>query len=49
LAYEQKGRFDEAIAEFKQARLLEPESPYPLAFLAHAYAVAGKKKRRIGC
>jgi len=43
-AYEQKSMFDEAIAEFKNAIADWKGVSMPIAALAHAYAVTGKKK-----
>jgi eukaryotic-like serine/threonine-protein kinase len=43
LAYEQQGRFAEAEAAFNQWQILDPRSPYPRVFLAHLYAVSGKR------
>jgi hypothetical protein len=42
LAYEQKGMYEEAIAEFQKALKLS-NSPLMTAILGHAYAAAGKK------
>jgi Flp pilus assembly protein TadD len=42
LAYEQMGRFDEAIAAFEKARTAAPGNPAPLSGLGHALAVAGR-------
>lgn len=41
-AYEQRGKFDEALAELNQARRLN-DSPQVLAALGHAYAVSGQR------
>jgi Flp pilus assembly protein TadD len=43
-AYEQKGNYDEAIAEFKKAIALKGggERSLPIAGLGHVYAVSGK-------
>ena len=41
-AYEQKGMYPEAIAEYQAARLLD-DGPYVLEWLARAYALAGDK------
>jgi adenylate cyclase len=41
--YEEKGQFDLAISELKQATSLSPNSPLMLAALGRAYAVAGDK------
>ena len=43
LAYEQKGMFEEAAAEFRKAADLSGGSPVYLAALGHAYALGGKK------
>jgi len=40
LAYEQMGRFDEAIAAFQKSRAGAPGNPAPLSGLGHALAVA---------
>ena len=45
-AYEQKGMYDKAIAEFKKASLLQGanvESAVSLSGLGHVYGVSGKK------
>ena len=45
-AYEQKGNYDKAIAEFKKAVLLQganAESSFSLSGLGHVYGVSGKK------
>ncbi len=44
LAYEQKGLYDAAIAEFKQVFNLSAGKPLAIAALGHAYAVSGKPK-----
>jgi TolB-like protein/Flp pilus assembly protein TadD len=41
-AYEQKGMYEEAIAEFLKARQLD-DNPITLAFIGHAYAASGKR------
>ncbi len=43
LAYEQKGMYEQAIAEFNEAQRLDPESWAPAAFIAHTYALWGKR------
>jgi tetratricopeptide (TPR) repeat protein len=43
LAYEQKGMFDDAIAEFQKASTLSGSSPLMKAALGHAYAKANRK------
>ncbi len=43
LAYEQKGMFDDAIAEFQKATTLSGGSPLMKASLGHAYAKANRK------
>jgi tetratricopeptide (TPR) repeat protein len=43
LAYEQKGMFEKAIAEFLKARTLDTSCDQCLAFLGHAYGASGKK------
>jgi tetratricopeptide (TPR) repeat protein len=43
LAYEQQGKYDEAIAEFKQVVTLTKGKPLGLAALARAYALAGRR------
>jgi len=42
-AYEQKGMYAEAIAAFQKANSLDINTPDVTAFLAHAYAVSGKR------
>ena len=42
LNYEQKGMYEEAIAEFQKAQR-EPNQPFTIGMLGHAYALAGKK------
>src|SRR6266567_616899 len=42
-AYEQIGRYEEAIAEFKKAIPLSKGNPEAMAALGHAYAVSGQK------
>jgi serine/threonine-protein kinase len=44
LAYEQKGSFEDAIREFEYCVRVTSERPSMLALLAHAYAMAGRKK-----
>lgn len=44
IAYRQKGMFDEALAEFEEARRNEDTIP-ALAYIGHAYGVAGEKKK----
>src|SRR5207244_11599458 len=41
--YEQKGKYDEAIAEFRQVLNLSAGKPLGIAALAHAYALSGKR------
>jgi eukaryotic-like serine/threonine-protein kinase len=43
LAYEQKGMFEEAAAEFQKAMALSGDNPVYVAALGHAYAVGGKR------
>lgn len=43
-AYEQIGRYEEAIAEFKKAIPLSKGNPEATAALGHAYAVSGQKR-----
>ena len=43
LVYEQQGKYDQAIEQFKQVTTLSPGKPLGLAALAHAYALAGKQ------
>jgi tetratricopeptide (TPR) repeat protein len=40
---EAKGDLPAAIAQFQQARNLEAHSPFPVAELAHAYAISGRR------
>ena len=42
-AYERRGSYAQAIAEFKRARALSGDGAFAVARLGHAYAVAGKK------
>ena len=42
-AYEQRGMYQQAIAEFQKANTLSKGSTYTVAALAHAYAVAGER------
>jgi TolB-like protein/DNA-binding winged helix-turn-helix (wHTH) protein/Tfp pilus assembly protein PilF len=42
-AYEQKGRYDEGIAEFKKAIAMSKASTEATAALGHAYAISGRK------
>jgi tetratricopeptide (TPR) repeat protein len=44
LVYEQQGKYDKAIEQFKQVTTLSPGKPLGLAALAHAYALAGKRE-----
>lgn len=44
LACEQTGRYAEAEEEIRQWQALDPGSPYPQAFLAHLYAVSGRRE-----
>ena len=46
-AYEQKGKFDEAIAELEKAVELSGGDAYAKASLGHAYAVAGHKREAL--
>ena len=46
IAYQQKGAFSEAIAEFLNAKLLE-KTPVVSGFLGYAFAMAGKKKEAL--
>ena len=43
VAYEQQGKTAEAIAEFNEARRLDPEQPFYLGYLGHTYAALGKR------
>jgi tetratricopeptide (TPR) repeat protein len=43
LAYEQKGRLKEAIAESRRAVVLSQRNPVKLSLRAHAYAMAGSR------
>jgi serine/threonine protein kinase/tetratricopeptide (TPR) repeat protein len=43
LSYEQKGMYAEAIAEFNEARRLDPEQPFTLGYLGHANALMGRR------
>lgn len=43
LVYEQQGKLAEAIAEFKEARRIDPEQPFTLGYLGHGYALAGQR------
>jgi tetratricopeptide (TPR) repeat protein len=43
LAYEQKGMYREAIAEFRQAVANSNQHPTAMASLAHAYAASGNR------
>jgi tetratricopeptide (TPR) repeat protein len=42
-AYEQTKRYEEAIAEFKKALRISPESDEATAALGHTYAISGRK------
>jgi serine/threonine protein kinase/tetratricopeptide (TPR) repeat protein len=44
LAYEQVGRYDDAIAEFNKATAISPTNVSPLASAGHAYAVSGRQR-----
>ena len=44
-AYEQKGMFEEAIAEFQMGSSLSGGDPRMIGALGHAYAVSGRKER----
>jgi Flp pilus assembly protein TadD len=44
-AYEQKGMFEEAIAEFQKGSSLSGGDPRTAGALGHAYAVSGRKDR----
>jgi tetratricopeptide (TPR) repeat protein len=44
LAYEQQGKFSEAISEFQKARALE-DNPYVIAALGHVLAASGDRDR----
>jgi tetratricopeptide (TPR) repeat protein len=46
MAYEQRGRFSEALAEFQEARVLE-DSPVLLGFLGYTYAALGNKSEAV--
>jgi serine/threonine-protein kinase len=48
MALEQKGMFEEAAAEFLKASQLDGDSPAPLSFLAHVYALSGKTGKARG-
>jgi Flp pilus assembly protein TadD len=43
LVYEQQGKYDEAIVEFRQVLNLSAGKPLGIAALAHAYALSGKR------
>jgi len=43
LAYEQEGRFEEAIAEFQKGSSLSAGDPRMPGAIGHAYAVSGRK------
>ncbi|MEK7831048.1 MAG: tetratricopeptide repeat protein, partial [Acidobacteriota bacterium] len=43
LVYEQQGKWDEAIAEFNEARRMDPQQPFTLGYLGHAYSLAGRR------
>jgi len=43
LAYEQKRMLAEAMAQFNEARRLDPQQPFTLGYLGHAYATLGKR------
>ncbi len=45
MAYEQKGMFEEAIAEFQKGSSLSGGDPRMAGALGHAYAVSGRKDR----
>jgi Flp pilus assembly protein TadD len=47
-AYEQMGRFAEAITEFEQIAELSQRHPAYLADLGHGYAVGGRRQHAIG-
>jgi DNA-binding winged helix-turn-helix (wHTH) protein/tetratricopeptide (TPR) repeat protein len=44
-AYEQKGMYKEAIAEFQRAITISPDDLRVVSLLAHAYAVSGKTNK----
>ena len=44
LAYEQMGKYEEAIAAFEKALTGSGRNPVPLAAMAHAYARAGRRR-----
>jgi tetratricopeptide (TPR) repeat protein len=46
LVYEQEGKYDEAIAEFKQVLNLLAGKPLGIATLAHGYALSGNSRKR---
>jgi len=46
LAYEQQGKFGDAIAEFQSARELE-DNPYVIAALGHAYAASNQQSHAV--
>jgi len=46
-AYEQKSMFEEAIAELENARANWKAVSMPIAALAHAYAITGKKNEAL--
>lgn len=46
MAYEQKGMYQEAIAEFQKCKALD-DTPDWLAFLGHAYGVSGRRTEAV--
>ena len=46
LVYEQQGKYDKAIEEFKQVVNLSSGKPMGIASLAHEYALAGNEPKR---
>ncbi len=45
LVYEQKGMYQNAVAELNQARTPSKDNPLVIAALGHAYALSGNRKR----
>jgi tetratricopeptide (TPR) repeat protein len=43
LLYEQEGKFEEALAEFNEAKRIDPKQPFIFGYLGHAYASLNKK------
>jgi tetratricopeptide (TPR) repeat protein len=47
MAYEQKGMYEEAVAEFQQALDASRGSPFALGALGHAYAASGNRQKAL--